>query len=140
MSDLVARLENMLLIPSPDDSTPQSLHHPQVGVRDTNDIITADVLYHDDDTDEHRYVASLMSVLFPFVVLTNTNSARPTVTRAKHLSRIAVEYNQLLYHAEKASRQDCLFVDQLQKVRGSIVKTPPPIDLTLVLAHRPDKK
>lgn len=45
-------------------------------------------------------------------------TSRPGINRAKHLSRVAVEYSQLLYHAEKVRKQQCVFVDQLQKVCG----------------------
>ncbi|KAG7098601.1 hypothetical protein E1B28_000525 [Marasmius oreades] len=34
--------------------------------------------------------------------------------RAKHLSRVAAEYTQLLYHANKARTERCLFVDEIQ--------------------------
>ncbi|KAF9268919.1 COG complex component [Marasmius fiardii PR-910] len=33
---------------------------------------------------------------------------------AKHLSRVASEYTQLLYHANKARAEKCLFVDEIQ--------------------------
>ncbi|KAG5648483.1 hypothetical protein DXG03_003094 [Asterophora parasitica] len=34
--------------------------------------------------------------------------------RAKHLGRVAAEYMQLLYHAEKARAEKCKFVDEMQ--------------------------
>ncbi|TRM69862.1 oligomeric golgi complex component, COG2-domain-containing protein [Schizophyllum amplum] len=34
--------------------------------------------------------------------------------QAKHLSRVAAEYNQLLYHVNKARSERCVFVDQIQ--------------------------
>ncbi|KAI4519958.1 COG complex component [Schizophyllum commune Loenen D] len=34
--------------------------------------------------------------------------------QAKHLSRVAAEYNQLLYHVNKARSEKCVFVDQIQ--------------------------
>ncbi|KAK7053317.1 hypothetical protein VNI00_003943 [Paramarasmius palmivorus] len=34
--------------------------------------------------------------------------------RAKHLSRVASEYTQLLYHANKARAEKCAFVDEIQ--------------------------
>ncbi|KAK1230452.1 hypothetical protein PQX77_006462 [Marasmius sp. AFHP31] len=34
--------------------------------------------------------------------------------RAKHLSRVAAEYTQLLYHANKARGERCAFVDEIQ--------------------------
>ncbi|KAJ7647285.1 oligomeric golgi complex component, COG2-domain-containing protein [Roridomyces roridus] len=34
--------------------------------------------------------------------------------RAKHLSRVAAEYSQLLYHANKAREEKCVFVDEIQ--------------------------
>ncbi|ESK97090.1 conserved oligomeric golgi complex subunit 2-like [Moniliophthora roreri MCA 2997] len=34
--------------------------------------------------------------------------------RAKHLSRVASEYTQLLYHATKARTEKCVFVDEIQ--------------------------
>ncbi|KAL1672422.1 hypothetical protein EV122DRAFT_271632 [Schizophyllum commune] len=35
-------------------------------------------------------------------------------SQAKHLSRVAAEYNQLLYHVNKARSEKCVFVDQIQ--------------------------
>ena len=37
--------------------------------------------------------------------------------RAKHLSRVAAEYTQLLYHVRKARAEKCKFVDEVQWVR-----------------------
>ncbi|TFK75389.1 COG complex component [Pluteus cervinus] len=34
--------------------------------------------------------------------------------RAKHLGRVASEYTQLLYHAEKARNENCKYVDEMQ--------------------------
>lgn len=34
--------------------------------------------------------------------------------RAKHLSRVTAEYTQLLYHIEKAKRENCAFVDEIR--------------------------
>ncbi|KAF7782587.1 hypothetical protein Agabi119p4_1963 [Agaricus bisporus var. burnettii] len=34
--------------------------------------------------------------------------------RAKHVTRVAVEYTQLLYHVSKAREENCVFVDELQ--------------------------
>lgn len=55
VSDLVVRLENMLLIPSPDESTSQIEHSP-IGVRDMNGMITSDTFHPsgEEDPDEQR--------------------------------------------------------------------------------------
>lgn len=58
MSDLVARLENMLLIPSPEDSTPSSRDVSGMGVRDMNGMISHDEAPHhqsgEEDVDEQK--------------------------------------------------------------------------------------
>ena len=38
--------------------------------------------------------------------------------RAKHLSRVASEYTQLLYHVSKANQGRCAFVTEIQWVRS----------------------
>jgi len=38
--------------------------------------------------------------------------------RAKHLSRVASEYTQLLYHVSKANPGKCAFVTEMQWVRS----------------------
>lgn len=40
--------------------------------------------------------------------------------RAKHLGRVAAEYTQLLYHASKARKDSCIFVDEIQWVRRAL--------------------
>ncbi|KDQ21263.1 hypothetical protein BOTBODRAFT_197088 [Botryobasidium botryosum FD-172 SS1] len=98
LSDSVVRLESLLLIPSPQDAVdgqPRPLvDHSSMGVRDVNGLLT-------------------------FGTPTNTGEDEPQEERsrrgrAKHLSRVAAEYTQLLYHAEKARSEKCAFVDQLQ--------------------------
>ncbi|KAK7685131.1 hypothetical protein QCA50_011494 [Cerrena zonata] len=39
---------------------------------------------------------------------------RSRTNRAKHLSRVAAEYTQLLYHVNKAKNNNCAFVDECQ--------------------------
>ncbi|XP_006461130.1 hypothetical protein AGABI2DRAFT_68876 [Agaricus bisporus var. bisporus H97] len=39
---------------------------------------------------------------------------RDRSNRAKHVTRVAVEYTQLLYHVSKAREENCVFVDELQ--------------------------
>ena len=41
---------------------------------------------------------------------------RLRTNRAKHLSRVAAEYTQLLYHVNKAKTDQCAFVDECQWV------------------------
>lgn len=53
------------------------------------------------------------------LVITNkrlTSQFRSRGGQAKHLARIAAEYTQLLYHAEKAKEEKCAFVDEVQWV------------------------
>lgn len=53
------------------------------------------------------------------LVITTNGSPRKLRSRggqAKHLARIAAEYTQLLYHAEKAKEEKCAFVDEVQWV------------------------
>ncbi|KAF8313136.1 hypothetical protein DL93DRAFT_2168071 [Clavulina sp. PMI_390] len=115
ISDLVGRLENMLLIPSPDNEVSSKHEGSSIGVRDMNGMISTDSGFHhangDDEGDDHK----------------------PTVNRAKHLSRIAVEYNQLLYHVERARKQECAFVDHLQN-RIDRIKTTLARDLDVVFS------
>ncbi|KAL0574960.1 hypothetical protein V5O48_007005 [Marasmius crinis-equi] len=44
----------------------------------------------------------------------NDEHAEERGNRAKHLSRVAAEYTQLLYHANKARKEKCMFVDEIQ--------------------------
>jgi hypothetical protein len=46
----------------------------------------------------------------------NPTPIRTRGNRAKHLSRVAAEYTQLLYHASKARNEKCGFVDEIQWV------------------------
>ncbi|KIY73086.1 COG complex component [Cylindrobasidium torrendii FP15055 ss-10] len=78
ISELVTRLEGLLLIGSPDgDATPI----------DTPNVLVSPPL---DSIDDNRG------------------------NQAKHLSRVAAEYTQLLYHAAKAREHNCAFVDEMQ--------------------------
>jgi hypothetical protein len=44
---------------------------------------------------------------------------RDRSNRAKHVTRVAVEYTQLLYHVSKAHEEKCAFVDELQWVKAN---------------------
>ena len=70
----------------------------------------------DEETDDHRFVL-LFFITWIVLNLLHCHPRSP-VGRAKHLTRIAVEYNQLLYHTAKARKQECEFLNQLQKVCG----------------------
>lgn len=48
--------------------------------------------------------------------------------RAKHLSRVASEYTQLLYHVSKANPGKCAFINEIQWVRLQDAKQYPPTD------------
>lgn len=80
----MSRLESLLLIESPDTTTPGD-HLDVAFVGSTPD---------DDQHDE-----------------------RVRGNRAKHLSRVASEYTQLLYHVSKANPGKCAFVTEIQWVR-----------------------
>lgn len=56
VSDLVVRLEHMLLIPSPDESTLQTIENTSMGVRDMNGMIITDTFHPsgDEDPEEQR--------------------------------------------------------------------------------------
>jgi hypothetical protein len=41
---------------------------------------------------------------------------RSRAGRAKHLARVAAEYVQLLYHADKAREENCAFIEGAQWV------------------------
>jgi len=38
-------------------------------------------------------------------------SRRSRTGRAKHLARVAAEYVQLLYHADRAQEENCAFIE-----------------------------
>ena len=59
---------------------------------------------------------SLMTSVFLFELnLTKLMSkSRFRENRAKHLSRAAAEYTQLLYHVRRARAEKCEFVDEVQ--------------------------
>jgi hypothetical protein len=101
VSDLVVRLENMLLIPPPADEIPSttSTFEQLVHVRENHGVSTSQRGSLGNAGEEEGILPE-----------------RAALNRAKHLGRIAAEYSQLLYHAEKARTQHCIFVDQLQKV------------------------
>ncbi|KAG9010340.1 hypothetical protein FRB93_004179 [Tulasnella sp. JGI-2019a] len=92
LSDLVLRLENLLLISSSEQpgmgASQTSVDLSALGIRGVNGM----PISNDEDTKDERFRGS----------------------QAKHLSRVAAEYTQLLYHAEKARREGCAFVDELQ--------------------------
>ncbi|KAG8878645.1 hypothetical protein FRB97_002328 [Tulasnella sp. 331] len=92
LSDLVLRLETLLLISSSEQpgmgASQTSIDFSALGVRGMNGMPVPS----DEDIKDERFRGS----------------------QAKHLARVAAEYTQLLYHAEKARREDCVFVDELQ--------------------------
>ncbi|KAF8910351.1 oligomeric golgi complex component, COG2-domain-containing protein [Mucidula mucida] len=45
---------------------------------------------------------------------TDSQEDKARGNQAKHLSRVAAEYTQLLYHAAKARNDNCAFVDEMQ--------------------------
>ena len=48
--------------------------------------------------------------------LTFTYVSRSRTTRVKHLSRVAAEFTQMLYHVDKARSEKCAFVNEIQWV------------------------
>lgn len=98
-------LENMLAIPSPDESIPQPITlsrfcHPN---------------NEEDGEDEYGYGnldATSFSVLHTYYLYLN----RPDIDR----SHIATQYHQLIYYATKARRYDCAFVNELDGVRNLV--------------------
>ncbi|KAG8951414.1 hypothetical protein FRC04_006185 [Tulasnella sp. 424] len=90
LSDSVVRLESLLLIASADQSTSQtSVDFSGLGIRGMNGLA---LNIGEDDLKDDRSRGG----------------------QAKHLARIATEYTQLLYHAEKAKEEKCVFVDEMQ--------------------------
>ena len=97
VSDSITRLEALLLIPPPADGTEPD---GQVIVR---------IQVTEDDYEE-RYVTAFVSFGAP------TRPRRTRAGRAKHLARVAAEYVQLLYHADKAREENCAFIEGAQGV------------------------
>ncbi|KAG9017709.1 hypothetical protein FRB90_000194 [Tulasnella sp. 427] len=90
LSDSVVRLESLLLIASADQNASQSsVDFSGLGIRGMNGLA---LNMGDDDSKDDRSRGG----------------------QAKHLARIAAEYTQLLYHAEKAKEENCVFVDEMQ--------------------------
>ncbi|KAG8931544.1 hypothetical protein FRC02_002532 [Tulasnella sp. 418] len=97
LSDSVVRLESLLMISSPQDSVAgvsmTSTDLANVGMRDGGGLsIGLQLTGADDDNRDDR--------------------SRPG--QAKHLARVATEYTQLLYHAQKARSEKCAFVEEVQ--------------------------
>ncbi|KIO31284.1 hypothetical protein M407DRAFT_68051 [Tulasnella calospora MUT 4182] len=90
LSDSVVRLESLLLIASADQNTSQtSVDFSALGIRGMNGLA---LNIGEDDLKDDRSRGG----------------------QAKHLARIATEYTQLLYHAEKAKEEKCAFVEEVQ--------------------------
>jgi hypothetical protein len=54
-------------------------------------------------------IVCLCGLTFVYVNRSRTN-------RVKHLSRVAAEFTQMLYHVDKARSEKCAFVDEIQWV------------------------
>ena len=98
VSDSITRLEALLLIPPPADGTEPD---GQMNVR---------IQVTEDDYEERYGTAFLFS---PGGL---TRPHRSRAGRAKHLARVAAEYVQLLYHADKAREENCAFIEGAQWV------------------------
>ncbi|KAF8492925.1 oligomeric golgi complex component, COG2-domain-containing protein [Gautieria morchelliformis] len=85
LSESLTRLESLLSIPPPP--------------KDDN----IDTTSHDPNIDMHTN--SLQS---------GSHDERSNTNRVKHLSRVAAEFTQMLYHVEKARSERCAFVDEIQ--------------------------
>ncbi|KAJ7770204.1 COG complex component [Mycena maculata] len=84
ISESVTRLESLLLIASP---------------------VQDDIQKSEMDDDSRPAHLNLVD---------DSADDRTRGNRAKHLGRVATEYTQLLYHASKARRDNCVFVDEIQ--------------------------
>lgn len=93
ISDSISRLESLLLISSPGESRVRA----------------------NGEKPDDRYPSFLIIVYYLCMV---TMIHRTKDNRAKHLLRTATEYNQLLYHSEKALSKNCAFVKVMQGVCG----------------------
>jgi len=97
VSDSITRLEALLLIPPPADET------------EPDGQVIARIQVAEDDYEE-RYGTAF--VFFGVLMCPRRSRAG----RAKHLARVAAEYVQLLYHADKAREQNCAFIEAAQWV------------------------
>ncbi|CAL1707275.1 unnamed protein product [Somion occarium] len=86
ISESVTRLESLLLIATPSEDEQNST---EFSVGTLKGSTRAG--HHEDSLDD-----------------------RSRTNRAKHLSRVAAEYTQLLYHVSKAKSDTCAFVDECQ--------------------------
>ncbi|PPQ67248.1 hypothetical protein CVT25_005832 [Psilocybe cyanescens] len=84
ISESVMRLESLLLISPPDQSTKESMK-----INNTNFLIYPS---HREDTNDEK--------------LRGNN--------AKHLGRVSAEYTQLLYYVRKAQDEKCAFIGEIQ--------------------------
>ncbi|KAF8973230.1 COG complex component [Flammula alnicola] len=84
ISEYVTRLESLLLITSPEQSTKESME-----LNSTNFLVYPG---HNDETSDEKFRGN----------------------RAKHLGRVSAEYTQLLYHVRKARAEKCAFVNEVQ--------------------------
>lgn len=99
ISDSITRLESLLLISSPSEgSSPEQ-------------ITFAERSYGGEEAVDEKYLVIDMPS-----AQTHYPANRSKGNRAKHLLRIATEYNQLLYHSSKASSSSCMFVTETQWV------------------------
>lgn len=55
--------------------------------------------------------------------LNHSSAVKTQGSRGKHLSRVAMEYTQLLYHISKARAEKCAYVDAIQERVGCIRRT-----------------
>ena len=93
----MTRLESLLSITTEQESTEGS---------------SSQLTYEIEETTEDKYVSSQTPPS------DRSSLRRDRTSQAKHLSRVAAEYNQLLYHVNKARTEKCVFVDQIQWVCG----------------------
>lgn len=50
------------------------------------------------------------------MALDSLHGSRSRTDRVKHLSRVAAEFTQMLYHVDKARSEKCAFVSEIQWV------------------------
>ncbi|THU95639.1 COG complex component [Dendrothele bispora CBS 962.96] len=84
IAESVTRLESLLLISSPNQ----------------------------DDIDSNELERFRMGTTLAITEVSSDDRSRGS--KAKHLSRVASEYTQLLYHTSKASKEKCAYVNEIQ--------------------------
>lgn len=107
LSELLARLESLLLItPTAEASGP------------SNSLFAVENSTKGLEGFNERYckITNHKNFMDPYFI------NRSRTSRAKHLSRVAAEFNQLLYYVDKAQSEQCAFVKVIQPVCDICIK------------------